>query len=66
MSQEHSIDIFLGLDVGKSEHHARALDHGGNKLFDKPLPQLESDLAGVFRQLQEYGLKRLGFSSYLN
>ena len=24
MSPEHSIDIFLGLDVGKSEHHACA------------------------------------------
>ncbi|MFV8382337.1 IS110 family transposase [Corynebacterium hindlerae] len=28
---------------------------GGNKVFDKPLPQLETDLAGVFRQLQEHG-----------
>lgn len=55
MSQEHSIDIFLGLDVGKSEHHACALDRDGNKVFDKPLPQLETDLAGVFRQLQEHG-----------
>lgn len=27
----------------------------GNKVFDKPLPQLESELAGVFRQLQEHG-----------
>ncbi|CAB0824385.1 IS110 family transposase [Corynebacterium diphtheriae] len=55
MSQEHSIDIFLGLDVGKSEHHACALDRDGNKVFDKPLPQLESDLASVFHQLQEHG-----------
>mgnify|MGYP006962816625 FL=1 len=43
MSPEHSIDIFLGLDVGKSEHHACALDRDGNKVFDKPLPQLESE-----------------------
>lgn len=55
MSQEHSIDIFLGLDVGKSEHHACALNRAGNKVFDKPLPQLESKLAGVFHQLQELG-----------
>ncbi|MEY6442308.1 IS110 family transposase, partial [Corynebacterium pseudotuberculosis] len=52
MSQELSIDIFLGLDVGKSEHHACALDRDGNKVFDKPLPQLESELASVFHQLQ--------------
>jgi len=51
----HSIDIFLGLDVGKSEHHACALDRDGNKIFDKPLPQLESELAGVFHQLQKLG-----------
>ena len=55
MSPEHSIDIFLGLDVGKSEHHACALDRDGNKVFDKPLPQLESELAGVFHQLQKLG-----------
>ncbi|MGV0409426.1 IS110 family transposase [Corynebacterium resistens] len=55
MSPEHSIDIFLGLDVGKSEHHACALDRDGNKVFDKPLPQLESELAGVFHQLQKRG-----------
>ena len=55
MSPEHSIDIFLGLDVGKSEHHACALDRDGNKIFDKPLPQLESELAGVFHQLQKLG-----------
>ena len=46
---------FLGLDVGKSEHHACALNRDGNKVFDKPSPQLESDLAGVFHQLQELG-----------
>lgn len=55
MSLEHSIDIFLGLDVGKSQHHACALDRDGTKVFDKPLPQLESELAGLFRQLQEHG-----------
>nr|WP_232240099.1 hypothetical protein [Corynebacterium ulcerans] len=27
----------------------------GNKLFDKPLPQLESDLAKLFEDLKQYG-----------
>lgn len=56
MSQDHPIDIFLGLDVGKSEHHACALDREGNKLFDKPLPQLQSDLATLFDDLQRHGM----------
>lgn len=55
MSPEHSIDIFLGLDVGKTHHHACALDRDGNKVFDKPLPQLESELARVFHELQQHG-----------
>ncbi|CAB0773336.1 IS110 family transposase [Corynebacterium diphtheriae] len=54
MSQEHYIDISLGLDVGKTEHHACALDREGNKLFDKPLPQVESDLAKLFNALQQH------------
>ncbi|STC67634.1 transposase-like protein [Corynebacterium diphtheriae] len=33
MSQDYPIDIFLGLDVGKSEHHACALDHGRQQGF---------------------------------
>ncbi|CAB0625995.1 IS110 family transposase [Corynebacterium diphtheriae] len=54
MSQEHYIDISLGLDVGKTEHHACALDREGNKLFNKPLPQVESDLAKLFNALQQH------------
>lgn len=55
MSPEHSFDIFLGLDGGTTKHHACALDCDGNKVFDQPLPQLESQLAGVFHQLQLRG-----------
>lgn len=31
--------VVVGLDVGKTAHHACALDPEGNKLFDKPLPR---------------------------
>lgn len=55
MSQEHYIGIFLGLDVGKTEEYACALDREGNKLFNKPLPQVESDLAKLFDALQQHG-----------
>jgi len=30
--------LFIGLDVGKSEHHATALTTTGEKAYDKPLP----------------------------
>lgn len=33
MSQDIPIDIFLGLDVGKSQHHACALKLGRHKGF---------------------------------
>ena len=47
--------VLVGLDVGKSSHHACALDPAGNKLFDKPLPQDESELRELFTQLQNQG-----------
>jgi hypothetical protein len=40
----HVIDVseigsFLGLDVGKGEHHATAITPAGKKAFDKRLPR---------------------------
>ena len=55
MSQDIPIDILLGLDVGKSQHHACALDEDGIKVFDKTLPQLESELAALFEDFQTHG-----------
>lgn len=45
----HVIDIsgigaFLGLDVGKGEHHATAVTPAGKKAFDKRLPNSEPKL----------------------
>lgn len=48
-------DVFLGLDVGKEEHHACALDHNGQRLHDKPLPQDESRLRELFTRLSDHG-----------
>jgi len=31
------IAVWVGLDVGKGEHHACALDTGGRRLFDRAL-----------------------------
>jgi len=49
------IAVFIGLDVGKGEHHAVALDRDGNRLFDKPLPNSETKLRGLFSSLQDKG-----------
>lgn len=44
----------IGLDVGKTGHHACALDPDGNRLFDKPLPQDEAQQRELFTHLQEH------------
>jgi hypothetical protein len=35
---QQDIGVFIGLDAGKSGHHAVALDKAGGKPFDKALP----------------------------
>ncbi|MGO1561958.1 Mobile element protein [Actinomycetales bacterium JB111] len=47
--------VVIGLDVGKSGHHACALSPDGERLFDKPLPQDEAQLRELFTGLQEGG-----------
>lgn len=49
------VDVFVGLDVGKGEHHAVALDRAGKRLFDKPLPNDEFRLRAVLDQLAAHG-----------
>jgi hypothetical protein len=43
--------VFLGLDVGKGEHHACALDSHGTRVHDKPLPQDETRLRELLDKL---------------
>jgi len=47
--------VFCGLDVGKGEHHACALDSAGKKLYDKALPNDEPALVEVFTRLSAQG-----------
>ena len=47
--------VFLGLDVGKGEHHATALDPEGHRVHDRPLPQDEHALRALFDQLSGHG-----------
>lgn len=47
--------VFIGLDVGKSEHHCTALTAAGKRLVDHPLPNDEAALRELFGQLAERG-----------
>ena len=51
-----TISVFCGLDVGKGEHHATALDRDGHRLHDRPLPQDEQALRALFDKLNAHGL----------
>jgi transposase len=50
-----AVDVFIGVDVGKGEHHAVALDRSGKRLFDKALPNDEGRLRALISGLKEHG-----------
>lgn len=50
-----TVDVFIGVDVGKGEHHAVALDRAGRRLFDKALPNDEGRLRALISGLKEHG-----------
>lgn len=47
--------IWCGIDVGKSAHHACALDSNGNRIFDAELPQDQHQLEELLTQLSRQG-----------
>ena len=49
------IDVFIGIDVGKSEHWATALSRDGRKVFDKSLPNDEERLRALYKKLADHG-----------
>ena len=49
------IDVFIGIDVGKSEHWATALSQEGQKVFDKALPNDEERLRALYEKLADHG-----------
>lgn len=56
MSKDHeTIDVFIGVDVGKSKHHPVALDKSGKKLLDKALPLDEAKLKNLIKSLAKHG-----------
>lgn len=49
------VDVFVGVDVGKGEHHAVAIDRAGKRLFDKALPNDEGRLKQLLAKLKAHG-----------
>ncbi|WP_460994432.1 IS110 family RNA-guided transposase, partial [Sinomonas soli] len=47
--------VFVGLDVGKSDHHAVALGLDGKALLDRALPNDEARLRAILAALAEHG-----------
>lgn len=46
--------VFCGLDVGKSAHHATALDPGGRRLVDRTVTNDEPDLRALLTDLTRH------------
>jgi transposase len=54
-TDEVPIDVFVGVDVGKAQHHAVALDADGSVVLDRSLPQDEANLVELIGNLQQRG-----------
>lgn len=48
--------LFIGIDVGKSTHHAVALDEAGRVILDRPLANNEDEIREVFLTLESLGV----------
>lgn len=49
------VDVFVGVDVGKGEHHAVAIDARGKRVFDRALPNDEGRLRALLGKLKQHG-----------
>ena len=49
------IEVFIGIDVGKSEHWATALSQEGRKVLDRALPNDEERLRALYKKLADHG-----------
>ncbi|EGW91653.1 hypothetical protein EC30301_0841 [Escherichia coli 3030-1] len=51
-SDYESVQVFIGVDVGKDTHHAVAINRSGKRLFDKALPNDENKLRSLISDLK--------------
>jgi hypothetical protein len=49
------IEVFLGVDVGKGQHHAVAVSRTGTILFDRTLPNDETRVRELIGTLTQHG-----------
>ena len=54
-SDYESVQVFIGVDVGKDTHHAVAINRSGKRLFDKALPNDENKLRSLISGLKQHG-----------
>lgn len=59
MNEHSTVDVFVGVDVGKASHHAVALDRAGSVLLNQPLAQDEAALRALIRGLAVDGQRVL-------
>lgn len=59
MNEHSTVDVFVGVDVGKASHHAVALDRAGTVLLNQPLTQDETALRGLIQELAGGGKRVL-------
>ena len=55
IEQHDSVQVFVGVDVGKGTHHAVALDRKGKRVLDSALPNDETKLRALLGKLKEHG-----------
>ncbi len=55
IDQHDSVQVFIGVDVGKGAHHAVALDRKGKRLLDSALPNDETKLRALVSKLKAHG-----------
>jgi hypothetical protein len=54
-SDYESVQVFIGVDVGKDTHHAVAVNRSGKRLFDKTLPNDENKLRALISDQKQHG-----------
>ncbi|AIY02351.1 transposase, IS111A/IS1328/IS1533 [Arthrobacter sp. PAMC 25486] len=55
IKNHESIDALIGVDVGKSNHHAIAINRASKKLLDRALPQDEAKLRAIIKSVAGKG-----------
>ncbi|MCS6474499.1 IS110 family transposase, partial [Burkholderia thailandensis] len=53
--QHDSVEVFVGVDVGKGQQHAVALDRNGKRLYNKAMPNDEAKLRALISELRAHG-----------